>query len=110
MKRRRRIVKKNKTKSRTITLYDKDFTLLEKEQMELSDFVRWLIINKQEEYLKNNNERDYKGDSIQTTVSLYPSELDLIDEKISNGFFSNFIRWGLDNYITIYKNEYIQKL
>jgi len=103
-KRGRRIIKSETTKNKTITLYTIHFNSLYKNQIELSSFVRWLITNKQDVYLNLDMPTNkYEGNTEQTTISLYPDEYKHIDVKIIDSRnFSNFLKWGIDNFVEEY--------
>jgi len=81
---------------KTITLYEKHFIIIDKNNIELSNFVRWLINKKQNK--KINCDIEDRGKSIQTTISLYPKDV----EKIEVNNLSCLIRYGLENYTNQY--------
>jgi len=80
---------------KNISLYQSHFDIIEKEQIELSYFVRFILENEKENYLKLGEPIcKFNNDGIiTTTVSLYKDETEKI-VGIDN--FSNFIRWSLE--------------
>lgn len=90
-----------KTSSRMITIYDNHFKIIDENSIELSAFVRWLLKGKQDEYTQlMPSTLEVDGGSTQTSVSLYKEDISSI--KVNN--LSEFIRYGLENYINEYTN------